>query len=70
MLTTSASYAEAVSKKPKGHYSEEDLEIAFRTEMAKICEGREEAVLGKHNVSRDEYSASLDEFKKNSKIQQ
>ena len=45
MLTTCNSYAEAVNKKANGKPIEEELEIAFRTEVAKLYEGREQVVL-------------------------
>jgi hypothetical protein len=71
MLTTCFGYADAVSLKQKSSpQNQGDLEIALRTELAKICEAREEAVLAKHDVSRDEYAASLQEHRKNAKIQQ
>lgn len=53
MLTTCTNYAEAVNLKQKNTYAEQDLEIAFRTELAKICEAREDAVLSKYNLSRE-----------------
>lgn len=52
MLTTCTNYAEAVNIKQKNTYAEQDLEIVFRTELAKICEAREDAVLSKYNLSR------------------
>ena len=59
MLTTCNSYSEAVNKKTGGKAIEEDLEIVFRTEVAKLYEGREQVVLEKLEVGKDEYAASL-----------
>lgn len=38
--------------KQSSTYSQQDLEIAFRTELAKICEAREDAVLNKYEIGR------------------
>lgn len=53
MLTTCNSYSQAVNNKIKGRAIDEDLEIAFRTEVAKLYEGRENVVLEKNDISRD-----------------
>ena len=53
MLTTCFTYAEAVSNKQRGRMSEEDLEIAFRTELAKVCEANENRILNKYELSHD-----------------
>ena len=70
MLTTCFTYAEAVGIKQKGRASEEDLEIAFRTELAKVCETHEDRILNKYELGKDEYSASFEEHRKNPRIQQ
>jgi hypothetical protein len=59
VLTTCFNYAEAVSLKLKGTSAEKDLEIVFRTELTKIYEARENAVLNKHDLAKDVYGASL-----------
>lgn len=69
MLTTCFNYADAVNMKNKNTVVTQDLQIVFRTELAKICEAREDAVLAKYDIGRDEFQVSLKEHKKKGKIE-
>jgi hypothetical protein len=59
-----------LKNKPKTNHSQQDLEIFYRSELAKVYDMREDTILSKYVVTRDEYAASLNHYKKDAIIQQ
>lgn len=61
------SYSEGVEKKLKA-YPKKDVEIYLRTELAKAYEAKEDLILVKYQVSKDELSLALNAYHKDKQI--
>ena len=68
MYSNCISFAEGVNTKLKAKFSQDDLGVYLRTEMAKLCEAKEDLIISKYSVSKDEYAASLKAYKKDNAI--
>lgn len=62
-------FAEGVNAKLKANYPAKDLEVFLRTELAKTYDLKEDLILTKHMVSRDEYEIALKKYKKNQQVE-
>lgn len=61
-------FAEAISSKLKIGAPAKDIEIYFRTELAKGYEVKEGLILNKYDVTREEYAAALERYKNDKDI--
>lgn len=61
-------FAEAISSKLKIGAPAKDIEIYFRTELAKGYEVKEGLILNKYNLSKEEYAAALEKYKNDKEI--
>ena len=68
MYSNCISFSEGVNTKLKSKFSQDDLSIYLRTEMAKLYENKEELIISKFSVSKDEYAISLKSYKKDKAI--
>lgn len=60
-------FSEGVEKKMKA-YPKKDVEVYLRTELTKAYEAKEDLILVKYQVSKDELSLALNAYKKDKQI--
>jgi hypothetical protein len=68
VYATCIAFAEGVNAKLKANYPAKDLEVFLRTELTKNYEAKEELILNKHIISKDEYANALKKYKKNPQV--
>jgi hypothetical protein len=62
------SFVEGVNSKLKANYPQKDLEVFLRTDLTKTYDAKEDLILVKYMVSKDEYALALDKYKKDGQV--
>ncbi len=62
MVAICIGFAESAQAKLKAEKPEKDLQIHLRTQLAKACELREDAILMKYKIGKEEYGSSLKHY--------